>query len=271
MRDSTQSNFFVLYCDLLGFSKSTREEGSPYTFDFYGAAWSGAGFYTSIKCYLISDSLIAFAREQDSSDFVGLISWVVNNWSADGLLPQCFIGYGSFHEGRSNFGHPLKNFFGLELDGTALIDAAKLHKRKPSGARMFISESARLHLPKDHGSKVSKIVQLRKTKEGDYEPLKGHSLSLYVLRAKDGHLELFFQDDGILSLSTCYYSLLSLCTETDDKVIKHHIWTIASRTQRIGNSELVRLVTEIASKHPNFDSDSILKKVKELSSGYEPV
>ena len=95
--DENPPKYFALYCDLLGVSDSMTEEGSPYIFDYYGAAWVGAGLYPSIKFYVISDSFLAFAKEEDSANFVGLISWVVNGWGADGLLPQCYIGYGTWH------------------------------------------------------------------------------------------------------------------------------------------------------------------------------
>lgn len=271
MTDNNLDKYFVLYCDLLGFSEDMTEEGSAYIFDYYGAAWLAADAYPSIKVYLISDTLLAFAKAEDASDFVGFISWVMTGWSADGLLPQYFIGYGTFVEGRSNFGRPMHNFFGLEIQGTALVDAAKLQKRRPLGSRIFISNSAERHLPKDQGDNISKAVQIQKNQQGEYETLKGHSLSFNILQNKDENLEFLFHDDGRRSSFDFYYYLICLCRRDRGRVFEHFVWSAASRAYRISKSEVDKMAKEAVSKYPDADIDGILSAINRVLTRYKPM
>lgn len=271
MIDNSLDKYFVLYCDLLGFSDDMTEEGSAYIFDYYGAAWIGADLYPSIKIYLISDTLLAFAKSDDSTNFLGFISWVVTGWSADGLLPQCFVGYGTYVEGRSNIGSPVRNFFGLEIHGTELIDAAKLQKKKPLGSRILISKSAEDNLPKDQGSNISKAIQIKRNQQGVYETLKGHSLSFTVLQDKDGNLEFLFLDDGPRSSFDFYYYLLCLCARDEGRVFDHYVWSAASRAYRISKSEVEEMAKNAASNYPSSNIDGILNAVNHVIAGYKPV
>ena len=174
-------------------------------------------------------------------------------------------------EGRTNFGRPIDNFYGLELHGTALVDVSKLQKKRPTGARIFISETAEKRLPKDQGPNISKSVQLKKNLEGGYETLPGHPLSFDVLRDQCGNLEFFFHDDGIRSLHDCYYCLLCLSKPVDDRLFDHYIWTISSRTNRIGKSELIRLVNKVSFDETDVDSDTILNAVSSVFDRYKPL
>jgi len=270
MSDNNLEKYFVLYCDLLGFSDDMTEEGSGYIFDYYGAAWLAADAYPSINVYLISDTLLAFAKAEDASNFVGFISWLTTGWSADGLLPQYFIGYGTFVEGRSNFGRPVQNFFGSEVQGTALVDAAKLQKKKPLGSRIFISNSAERYLPKDQGANDSKALQIQNNQQGEHETLKGHYLSFNVLQNKDENLEFIFHDDGRRSSYDFYY-LLRLCRRDRGRVFDHYVWSAASRAYRISKSEVDKMAKEAVSEYPDADIDGILNAINSVLARYKPM
>ena len=107
-----KDDYLCCYCDLLGFSEEMRTEGMDSLPDFYGAAFVVAGRHPSTKVYLLSDSFIAFSPADDAAEFIETIQSAIANWRADGLIPQCSIGYGTFVERRPFLERTADNFFG---------------------------------------------------------------------------------------------------------------------------------------------------------------
>ena len=111
--------------------------------DYYGAAFVAAAKAPRAKVYLLSDSCLAFARVSEAHDFIESVSGTVVNWLADGLIPQCVIGYGSFVERKPFTDRQPPNFFGTQVTGTALPDAANfLNENKPPGSRILLTPAA---------------------------------------------------------------------------------------------------------------------------------
>ena len=264
MNIETTDNYFALYCDLLGFSESMQEGGSPLIFDYYGATWIAAGLYPEIRIYLFSDSIAAFVREEDVDVIWAFITYIVSHWSADGLLYQCFLGHGTFFEGRANFGRPVPNFFGAEIDGTALVDAASLQKNKPLGARTIISERANSHLQENNWC--------------------------FVLEDRKGCLELFLRDNVIYQDNEKLKTLLSPPKNRYEwnfhhylnviygkrpprkRAMKHHIWSIASCLRAIEKPEyLEEELQEAESRCSGIDISCIRASVNKILRGYKPV
>ena len=263
MNSEKAEKYFALYCDLIGFSASMKEGGSPLLFDYYGATWAAAGLYPEIRTYLFSDSIVAFVKEKDVHHIPGFIIFVVSQWSADGLLYQCFLGHGTFFEGRTNYGRPIPNFFGTEIDGTALVDAVNLQKSKPLGARIIISESAEKNINQNSWS--------------------------YVMKDKKGNLELFLRDDVIYENDAelrryldppmnrykwnCHYYFSSIPKYRLDskRAFKHYIWSIASCLCKIGQPGYFdELIQERGSKYPGSDINLIKSSVDKVLRGYKP-
>ena len=134
--------YLCFYCHLLGFSEEMRADGMDSLPDYYGAAYVVAARHPSAKVYLLSDSFTAFAPAGDAAQFIEMIQSVIANWCADGLLPQCSIGYGTFVERKPKFGRIPNNFCGVQIAGTALVDAVKIQKKKPLGTRILMFPSA---------------------------------------------------------------------------------------------------------------------------------
>ena len=259
---ASPNKYFALYCDLLGFSDDMTDEGSSLLFDYYGTAWVGAGLYPSIRTYLFSDSLVAFVEEKDISLIPDFIAWHVNQWSADGLLYQCFIGYGTFIEGRSNFGSPLRNFFGSEIHGTALVDAANIQKTKPLGARILMSQHSGKHLLNDQSFYIAKdkFDNLELFIQKSYEIVQGKDGNKYTLHKSDKHY-----------INNCYYYLSILCNQKRNRVFDHYVWSIASRVFKIGKIEFNKVIQRVDSKYTNRNIDVVIDAVDEILKGYKPV
>lgn len=198
------NDYLCFYCDLLGFSQEMRTLGMDSLPDYYGAAYVAAGEHPSTKVYLLSDSFIAFAPMEAAAEFIGLIQSVIGNWKADGLLPQCSIGYGTFVERKPIFGRIPDNFFGVQIAGTALVEAADLHKAKPMGARMLVSPSA-----------VDELKQLP---------------DITLVSDLEDNFEMFLKRNPRSDLFDCLYYLMCLRDwEPSSRVYDHYIWSIASR------------------------------------------
>lgn len=259
----SSNEYFVIYCDLLGFSADMTSEGSSYIFDYYGAALTGASQYPSVKVYLLSDTFLAFVNAEEMSLIPDFLAWLANQWGADGLLPQFFIGYGTFIEGRSNFGFPVRNFFGAEISGTALVDAANLQKNHPLGARIFISRSAVQHLPQD---KSFYVVQ---DKHGNLELLLQKSYG--IVQDEYGKLEYLLQESNSQYAYECYFYLLSLCRQKPGRVFDHYVWSIASRAFMIGQIKFNQLAQKVATRYENSNITEIVNAVDEVLGWYRPV
>ena len=171
MNSEKAEKYFALYCDLIGFSASMKEGGSPLLFDYYGATWAAAGLYPEIRTYLFSDSIGLLLKKKMCIIFRDSLFLSYPNGLRMAYFINAFSVHGTFFEGRTNYGRPIPNFFGTEIDGTALVDAVNLQKSKPLGARIIISESAEKNINQNSWS--------------------------YVMKDKKGNLELFLRDDVI--------------------------------------------------------------------------
>ena len=207
-----EEGYLSFYCDLLGSSNEIVNFGTDSLPDYYGAALISSAEHPAVKVYLLSDSCLAFSKVQDQSEFVGFVSTVFSRWLADGMLPQCFIGYGTFVDRRPDFGFTPKNFFGTQLAGTSLVDAADIEKKsKPLGSRIILSTSARQKLPS----------HLRIVKDGN------------------GNLELLPSRPWQYDFFDCiYYSLCLSNLKPNTRVFDHYVYSLASRAMRLGTSIL---------------------------------
>ena len=195
--------YLSLYCDLLGFSSEIVRSGTDSLPDYYGAAFVSAKANPNVQVYLLSDSCIAFAPKNQAGNLLNFMSTAVGNWVAEGMLPQCFIGYGSFAERRPLSELAPDNFFGVQITGTALVDAVNIQKKtKPLGSRMLISESATNHLPED----------FRLATDGQ------------------GNVEMLWDRPKQFHLHDCIYYLLCLRGQKPGtRAFGHYIWSAASR------------------------------------------
>ena len=243
-------DYLSLYCDLLGFSAEMNAEGMDSLPDFYGAAFGGAHTYPQVNTYLLSDSLLAFAKLDDASIFRMFITEVVLNWRADGLLPQCIVGYGSFVERKPDFGWQPPNFLGVQVAGTALIDAANILKKgsrtKPLGARVIVTRTAAQALSQNQ--------------------------SFHIVRDNKRNLELFLEASDKIHLFDCVYYLLCLRTvKPGSRVFNHYVWSIASRAFN-GGTRLLELAVQLVDPlYPKGDIATVTDKVESVLQGYQPV
>ena len=146
---------FSFFSDLLGFSREVSMGGMDSLPDYFGAAFVAADEAPKVQVYLLSDSCIAFAPASEVRNFLEFVSGTVVNWLADGLIPQCIIGYGSFVERRPFANRQPPNFFGTQITGTALPDAANFLKdNKPAGSRILLTPAAWARLPVKHQGRI---------------------------------------------------------------------------------------------------------------------
>ena len=196
--------YLSFFSDLIGFSREVSRGGMDSLPDFYGGAFVAAATNPMVKVYLISDSCFGFAPVNRGSEFIGFVSTIVSRWLGNGLIPQCAIGFGSFVERAPFSGQRPANFFGIQVTGTALADAANFLKvNKPSGSRILMTPTAWDHWP---------------LKDLTYIGLDGH-----------GNRELFLERTSQECLFDCLYYLLCLREhEPGSPAFKHYVWSFAS-------------------------------------------
>ena len=236
--------FLSLYCDLLGFSDEIVGRGFDALPDYYGAALAAAKQSPSVQVYLLSDSCIAFAPLEEIDSFIKFISTMYGRWIADSLLPQCYIGYGSFAERRPFQEITPPNFFGTQITGTALVDAVNVQKQrnKPLGARILVSKIALEKLPED----------------------------LKVAIDQNGNAEVFPLESKLSCLQDSIYYMLCLRTqECGTRPFSHYVWSAASRI-RIGGNWVFKVAESLV--RPKWDDDrsfdEALASIKEVLEGY---
>ena len=240
-----RDGYLSFYSDLLGFSAeaiTTRTDSLP---DFYGAALFAAKENPSVQVYLLSDSCLAFAQRTDVGELLAFANSVFGSWRADGMLPQCFIGFGSFAERRPFSEATPPNFFGTQVAGTALVDAVSIQKnQRPLGSRILVSELAALYLPTD----------------------------LQVATDPRGKQELFADPAKHSSLFDCIYYLLCLRSHVrGTRAFRHYVWSAASRT--IGSGYIVLKVAQ-ESVAPHFDKrilDAVVRSIIRVAKQYKTV
>ena len=192
------------YSDLLGFTNEVSVAGMGSLPDYFGGALIAASQYRGMSVYLVSDSCFATTPLENGDEFTRFVNLIVSRWFVNGLIPQCAIGYGSFVERQPFREQRPPNFFGTQVSGTALADAAGLLKRnKPFGARVLVSESARSHWPTNH---TDLIIP------------DGQSWEFVPTRSPAEHLQ------------DCIYYLLCLRPHApSSRAFQHYVWSFASR------------------------------------------
>ena len=231
---SPAEGYLCLYCDLLGFSDDMTESGYDSLPDFYGAALVSAAENPSIKVYLFSDTCVAFAPSCEGSSFLEFVSVVFSRWLDDAMVPQGFVGYGSFVERKPDLGLSPANFLGTQIAGTALINAANVKKTKPLGSRILLTQSALENLPRDQSTRI--------------------------LLDEMGNLEFLPERAPQFDLLDCLYYLQYLRTvNPGTHVFNHYIWSYASHVRRSGVyiSDVARGLTE-----PFYRSQDIHKVIR---------
>jgi len=235
--------YFSLFCDILGFSMEVTNARLDCLPDFYGSAYVAAADNRNVKVYVLSDSCLAFASDDKADCFIRFVSQVVGNMLADGILPQCFIGHGSFVERVPDFGRTPSNFFGRQVVGTALVDAANIAKSKPLGARILLSSSAYANWPAHHRN--------------------------HIVPDGAGNLEFLPERPPQFDLFDCLYYLLCLRNHRPGtRTFHHYIWSFASRALRAGGS-IAQLAADLA--YPHYASGGIgvvITSINEVLSIY---
>ena len=241
--------YFSFFSDLLGFSREVARGGMDCLPDFYGGALVAAYMNPIVKVYLLSDSCLAFAPVNKRPDFIQFVSTIVSRWLLNGLIPQSAIGYGSFVERNPFSDSKPANFFGIQVTGTALANAADFLKdSKPFGSRILITPAAWCHWPEDHLELIGS--------DGN------------------GNRELFLERDMQECLFDCLYYLLCLREhEIDSRPFKHYIWSFASRAVR-GRVSIPKLAVELAAPYyrdvdRDVDLVTIMCKIDEVLKKYE--
>ena len=234
------------YSDLLGFSSEMESGGIDSLPDFYGAAYYAASEHPLVRTYLLSDSYIAFAVADQADELVALIQFVISQWRSDGLMPRSSIGFGTFVERKPNFGGVPPNFFGVQIAGTALVDAANMHKSRPLGSRTLVSPAARQKLESISSARLAEDVK--------------------------GTIEVFLEPYPVHGLFDCLYYLLCLRDfRPGTHNFDHYVWSIASRAYA-GGDILFQVAMNLCP--PDYEEamlNTICDAVWDVLRAYRPV
>ncbi len=237
--------YFSFFSDLLGFSKEVHQGGMDCLPDFYGGALVASVANPAVKVYLISDSCFGFAPADRGPEFIRFVSLIVSRWLGNGLIPQCAIGYGSFVERAPFSDQRPPNFFGIQVTGTALADAAGFLKdKRPFGSRILVTPTAWLNWP---------LKDLAST------GLDGN-----------GNREFFLERTSQGQLFDCVYYLLCLRDhELDSRAFNHYVWSFASRAAKAKRG-IPKLAVSLAAPHcKDVDLETIIYKIDEVLKLYE--
>ena len=237
--------YLSFFSDLLGFSREVSRRGMDSLPDFYGGALVAAAANPMVKVYLISDSCFGFAPVNRGPEFIRFVSTIVSRWLGNGLIPQCAIGFGSFVERAPFSDQRPDNFFGIQVAGTALADAANFLKfEKPLGSRILMTPTA-----------------------WDHWPLK--DLASIGLDG-NGKREFFLERTSQGCLFDCLYYLLCLREhEIDSRAFKHYVWSFASRAIK-SEVGIPKLAVDLASPLcKDVDLETIIYKIDDVLRLYE--
>lgn len=238
-----QSAHFVLYTDVLGFSQGVSQ-GHDALPDFYGWALYGAHSHPEIRIFVLSDTCLAVSSCEHSDSLFTFASEYSDSLQGDGIVHQTYIGFGSFVERRPRFSIAPKNFLGTQVVGTAIVNAVELAKAQPLGSRILVSASA--------FSKSSLAVQES------------------ILRLANGEHEYLPERAPQFDMFDCIYYCLCLRDHAQgSRVHDHYVWSIASRTARLGSELAGIAVGLVAQSDPAFRSEEILSAVNEVLAQYQ--
>jgi len=237
-----QSAHFVLYTDVLGFSQGVSQ-GHDALPDFYGSALYGAHSHPEIRIFVLSDTCLAVSSSEHSDTLFTFASEYSDSLQGDGIVHQTYIGFGSFVERRPRFSIAPKNFLGAQVVGTAIVNAVELAKAQPLGSRILVSARA--------FSKANPTVQES------------------ILCLANGEREYLPQRAPQFDIFDCIYYCLCLREHAQgSRVRDHYVWSIASRTARLG-SDLTKVAVElVAESDPNFHVDEVVSDINEVLEQY---
>lgn len=199
--------YFSFYSDLLGFTKEVCRGGMDSLPDYYGGALFAASQNPTVQVYMFSDSCFATTAAENLDGFIPFISMILGVWLSNGLIPQCSVGYGSFVERKPTLAIRAPNFFGTQIAGTALADAANLllKDEKPPGSRVLVSPSAWRRWPQDQRERIVRVGEDK---------------------------ELLTRRPWTHCLFDCVYYLLCLREhKPDTRAFEHYAWSFASRVK----------------------------------------
>ena len=236
-------DYFAFYSDLLGFTGEVARRGMDSLPDYFGGGITASCMNPSVQVYLLSDSCMAFTSRQNAADFLNFVTIIVSRWLSNGLIPQCSVGYGSFVERRPFSEHRPHNFFGTQIAGTALSNAASVLKtRDLFGARVLLSSEARQQWPADCATRM--------------------------VRVKNSYTELLLDRPRTHYLFDCVYYLLCLRDhELDSRPFQHYAWSVASRAHagRLSVRELAPLVRSAYSGATGSDLRTAIARIENVS------
>jgi hypothetical protein len=238
-----QSAHFVLYTDVLGFSQGVSQ-GHDALPDFYGWALYGAHSHPEIRIFVLSDTCLAVSSSKHSDSLFTFASEYSDSLQGEGIVHQTYIGFGSFVERKPRFSIAPKNFLGTQVVGTAIVNAVELAKAQPLGSRILVSARAL--------SKASLAVQES------------------ILCLANGEREYLPQRAPQFDMFDCIYYCLCLRDYAQgSRVRDHYVWSIASRTARLGSELAGIAVGLVAQSDPAFRSEEILSAVNEVLAQYQ--
>jgi len=238
-----QPGHFALYTDVLGFSEGVSQ-GHDSLPDFYGWALVGAHRHPGIQVFVLSDTCLAVSAREQCDSLFDFAAEYADSLQGDGILHQTYVGFGSFVERRPQFSIDPRNFLGTQVVGTAVVDAVELAKVRPLGSRILVSRNAFAEATE---TVQESIVQLPNG-ECEYLPKRAPQYDLFDL---------------------IYYSLCLRGRAQDSRVYRHYIWSIASRTARLG-SELSGIAVALVSESDSaFRSEEVLSAVNEVLCKYQ--
>lgn len=230
--------YFVLYTDILGFSEGVAQ-GSDSLPDFYGAAWVGASRHREIRVYVLSDTCLAACIRKHGDSLFEFAGEYSGNLQADGILHQTYIGYGTFVERRPEYAGSPPNLLGTQVVGTAIVNAAAIAKSRPLGSRILVSSAA---LAKASSTQRLSILRLS-SGEAEYLPARAPQSDLF---------------------DCIYYCLCLRDHVKDSRPYQHYIWSLASRTRRLGG-KLARIAIGLAAQSDStLDARQVAISVNEV-------
>jgi hypothetical protein len=238
-----QPGHFVLYTDVLGFSEGVSQ-GYDSLPDFYGGALVGAHRHREINVYVLSDTCLAVCTREHGTSLFEFITEYVSSLQQDGILHQSYVGFGTFVERRPQFSIAPNNFLGTQIVGTAVVDAVEQSKTRPLGSRVLVSDAALA----ETSATVQESVRHLTNGEHDYLPERAPQFDIF----------------------DCIYYFLCLRDHAQgSRAYDHYVWSIASRTARLGSEPARIAMGLVAQSDPAFRSEEMLSAVNEVLCKYQ--
>ena len=224
-----QPNHLALLADILGFSEGVVR-GSDSLPDFYGAALVGAYQHPGLRVFVLSDSCLVVCDSRQATSLLSFAREFASSLQQDGILHQIVLGAGTFTERKPDFTLSADNFLGTQVVGTAIVDAANLAKKGAFGCRILLTDAAFDELDSPAQSEVVHLTN----GEHEYMPDRPPQFDL---------------------LDSIHYALCLSDHARETRVHLHFLWSLASRSARMGPNLTVtalRLVRKAELNRPGF-------------------